>query len=115
MENNKMLHIIGDYYLGADRYCLILYKRGEVSGEGSKKAKPENIGKETYNAIGYYTGLKSVMKGLSKRYLYDAINSDDVNDFKDLIQRMADLIDGVERIEESYQKLLEDRMGGRKK
>jgi len=112
MENQtqKVLHIIDDYYLGADAYNLLLYKKKLITGDGNKTAKPENVGKEVYSAVGYYNSLAALSEGLSKRFLIDEINSDEVKDLRDLAKAMIDLADRVRSIESGYFKLLEERM-----
>lgn len=112
MDAPKVLPIIDDYFLGADKYCLILYKRGEVSGDGYRKAKPENIGKETYTAIGYYRDLKSLAAGLSKRFLYEGVNNENVESISDLIKLMDDFLNRIGNIEEEYRKIMAEKMEG---
>ncbi len=110
MEIPKMIHVVDDYYIGADKHCIILYKRGEITGEGYRKAKPENIGKEVYTTIGYYSDLTGLARGLSKLYMLDGINDDNVKDFRDLAERMAEFVGKIKSIEEDYATMLAERM-----
>lgn len=112
MDAPKVLHIVDDYYLGADKYNIILYKRGEVSGDGYRKAKPENIGKETYTQVGFYGSLAALANGLCKRYLVGGINDENVNTLKELAAMMGGFISRVEKIEGDCAALIAEKMEG---
>lgn len=60
---------IGDYKIESDSNNFIL-KTKKVLQEG-RLTKEENIGKEVYSTIGYYTSLEGVLKVIPKQVLLE--------------------------------------------
>lgn len=93
-----MIHLYGDYYTESDG-CrnIILYKRSVISGK-SKKGEPvkkENIGKENYSVVGYYSTITSLIDGLSKKLMIEILANENVRDLKDAVDQLNSIIDSL--------------------
>lgn len=55
-----MILNLGEYKIETDEYQYILYKKGYV--KESRFTKPENVGKEKWTVIGYFTTLEYALK-----------------------------------------------------
>lgn len=102
IKEPKVIPIVDDWYLGADDYCLTLYKAHKVTGSSGKKAKEENIGKIKYDAFGYYTSLSGVYDAIAKAGLRDAINSRSVKTMDDVMKKMDALVGRVKKLESKF-------------
>ena len=93
-----MIHLYGDYYTESDG-CrnIILYRRGVISGKNKKgePTKRENIGKETYTAIGYYGTITSLIDGLSRKLMIDILANENIRDLKDAVDQLNEIIDSL--------------------
>lgn len=99
----KVLPIVDDWYLGADNYCLILYRRKKVtgSGVGGKQVKQENIGTYNYNAVGYYTTLDGVFDAVGRTHMRETINKAKTKTLQDLMEEMVKFGKRVHEIDEA--------------
>ena len=102
IKEPKVVPVVDDWYLGADSYCLILYKARKITGANSKKVKAENIGKMDYTATGYYTSLSGVYDAIAKAGLRDAINSRSVKTMDDVMKKMDALVGRVKKLESKF-------------
>ena len=93
-----MIHLYGDYYTESDGcHNIILYKRSVIYGK-SKKGEPvkkSNIGKEKYDAIGYYPTITSLIDGLSKKLMIEILANDSVRDIKDAVDQLNSIVDSL--------------------
>lgn len=103
VKDPKVIPIVDDYYLGADNYCLILYKARKITGgKAGKKPLEENIGKTDYTPIGYYTTLSGVYNAIVSYGLREAINSRGVKTLEDVGKKMDALVGRVKVLESKY-------------
>ena len=102
VKDPKVIPIVDDYYLGADNYCLILYKARKITGGRGSKVKEENIGKTDYTPIGYYTTLSGVYNAIVSYGLREAINSRGVKTLEDVEKKMDALVGRVKVLESKY-------------
>lgn len=99
----KVIPIVDEWFLGADNYCLILYRRTKVKGGGTgKQPKQENIGKENYVAVGYYTTLGGVLQAIVSAQMRESINRRGTKTLEDVWDDMRKFIDRA--------KLVDDKM-----
>lgn len=59
-----MTHIYKNFYCDSDGTQITLYELKLTTD--SRRAKEENLGKERYNAIGYYTDIESMLNAVSR-------------------------------------------------
>lgn len=72
---------IGDYKIESDSKCFIL--KGKRIVQESKLTKEENIGKEAWSILGYYTTVDSLLGAIPKQILLDN------DDLKTIIQKLG--------------------------
>ena len=98
----KVIPIVDDWFLGADNYCLILYRRKKVtgSGNGGKQVKQENIGTYTYNAVGYYATLDGVFDALGRTHMRETINKAKTKTMEDLMDEMVKFSKRIKEIDD---------------
>lgn len=60
---------IGDYKIESDSKCFIL--KGKRIVQESKLTKEENIGKEAWSTLGYFTSVDSLLRAIPKQILLD--------------------------------------------
>lgn len=98
----KVIPIVDDWFLGADNYCLILYRRKKVTGggNGGKQVKQENIGTYTYNAVGYYTTLDGVFDALGRTHMRETINKAKTKTMEDLMDEMVKFSKRIKEIDD---------------
>lgn len=102
LEEPKVIKIVDDWFLGADSYCFILYRRRRVRGGGNGgQPKQENVGKYSYTAVGYFTTIGAMLKSLVTSELREAINKEEVKTLEDLWAEVDALISRMQRIDES--------------
>lgn len=92
-EQSKKLQLAGDWYLGADSFNLVLYKRRVI-------AKGGNAGQEDYDPMGYYASLEGVMKGLLRYISVDTLMQTDANTLEEYIAELNEKVSQI-RIMES--------------
>lgn len=102
----KVIPIVDNWYLGADSYCLILYRAKKITGA---KAKEENLGKIDFVPVGYYTTLSAVYDAIAKAELRDAINSNSVKTMEDVMKKMDAFVGHVKALESKFLNELEKR------
>lgn len=93
-----MIHLYGDYYTESDGVRnIVLYKKTKVTGDGKKgaKAKSENVGKEKYEAVGYYSTVTGLIDGLSHRVMLNVLADPKIKDLKTAVDRVNDVIDSL--------------------
>lgn len=67
-----LLNVVDDFYVGTDgNYNIILYKKRIV--KSSKEQ--ENIGKEVYDVIGYYSNLYTLYRSLCNKVAVSNLES----------------------------------------
>lgn len=96
-----MIHILGDYYFESDGVRnFSLYKKGVVSEDNGrgKKAKPENVGKEKFEPLGFYSSVESLLNGLIQKAALDAATDRSVKELSDLVVRIHATIDQITRL-----------------
>ena len=65
-----MIHILGNYYFESDGVRnFSLYKKGVISEDNGrgKKTNPENVGKEKFEPLGFYSSVESLLNGLIQK------------------------------------------------
>lgn len=93
-----MIHILGNYYFESDGVRnFSLYKKGVVSGENvhGKKTKPENIGKEKFELLGFYSSMESLLDGFIRKSSLDIATDSSVKELSDLVGRIRAVVDQV--------------------
>ena len=93
-----MIHLYGDYYTESDGcHNIVLYRRSVVSGKAKKgePVKKENVGKENYDAVGYYGTITSLIDGLSHKLMIEILANKNVRDLKDAVDRLNSIIDSL--------------------
>lgn len=63
-----MKHLYNKYYIGSDRYNLILYER-------TLKTKGNSLGSEHFEPISFHTNVRSLRKKLLIQYTIDNIEN----------------------------------------
>jgi hypothetical protein len=89
------LIIDNDYRVITDERCFILQKR-YIVGENDtlKRAKKENIGKESWKDMGYYRTLRQTLKD----YLRKRVLKSDVKSFKELVELVKSVEDNIDKV-----------------
>ena len=72
---------IGDYKIESDSNCFVL--KGKRVVQESKLTKEENIGKEVWTALGYYSSVDSLLKAIPRQILLDN------DDLKTIIMKLG--------------------------
>lgn len=67
-----------DYIISTDEMQFIVYKKKTI--QDSRLTKPENIGKEVTEVLGYFSSLEYALKFLAKKTLLD---NDDLSVIKE--------------------------------
>jgi hypothetical protein len=83
------LKLDDNYQIATDDKCFMLQHKNVISNSNTKgrKANPANIGKETWNTIGYYGNIQHAFNGYAKfRLLYSKCQS-----FKELYDLLAEI------------------------
>lgn len=62
--SKNIIKLNEDYGIGADDFNVILYKR-----QVNKKEDSKNYGVEYYSAIGFYSNVESLLKGLINKQI----------------------------------------------
>lgn len=72
-----MVHITENYYLDSDGTRNYMLMKRTLVGEGkaSKKTLQENVGREAFYTIGYYSNLGSLFRSLREKKLIEELPS----------------------------------------
>ena len=73
----------GNFQIETDEKQYILQKK-KITQEG-RFTKPENVGKESFEDIGYYTKLKYVLSAIGEHIILDN------DDLKDIVKKLKEL------------------------
>ena len=111
-KDPKTIQIVDDFYLGADNYCFILYRRKRVTGGGNgKQPKDENIGKYNYVATGYYTTLGGVFSAVVSQHAKEAINKAKIKTLEDLAADMEKFVEHTKKIDMVFLNAMKEKGG----
>lgn len=91
-----MIHLCGDYYFDSDGVRnFTLHKKGTVGNKpvNGKQPKEENIGKTTYETLGYYSTLDSLLQGLVRKASLEIASIPGVKSIQDVSDRLSALVD----------------------
>jgi hypothetical protein len=80
----------GNFQIETDDRQYILQKK-KVIQEG-RFTKPENVGKESFEDIGYYTKLKYVLSAIGEQIILDN------DDLKDIVKKLNELSIEISKI-----------------
>ena len=98
----KVLHLVDNWYLGADSYCMILYRQTKITGGNGKKPKEENVGKPNYAAVGYYTTLDSVLTAIVHTHARECVLDPKIKSYEDLCKEMRKFLDRIKKLDETF-------------
>jgi len=87
-----MTHVYQNYYCETDERQIVLYEKKEVSD--TRRAKSENIGKDRYIAVGYYTNISDVLKSIVRQIEYKTL----AKDYDELIDAVSNMRKEVEKM-----------------
>ena len=85
-----MTHIYRDFYCDSDGIQITLYKK-RITKDDSR-AKEENIGKEKYVAVGYYTDLFNTIAAVIRQTQRDVLVNEESEELISAVNRCADMI-----------------------
>lgn len=94
-----MIHLCDDYYMESDGvYNIVLYQKRIISANqrGGKQAKAENIGKEKYEAIGYYGTVESLLKGLCRKLTVRILADESIKDLQEASKKLLEAIESID-------------------
>lgn len=111
VKDPKVLPIVDEWYLGADNYCYILYRRHKVTGGRGNRAKEENIGTYTYTAVGYYTTLSAVFNAVVAQYTRDTINKPRIKTLEDLADAVSKFVERVKKVDTVFVEAMKKKGG----
>lgn len=74
---------LGDYKIESDDRQFVVLAKSIV--KESKLTKEENVGKEVFKPVAYYSNFKSVLKFIGNKVLLD---NDDINTIKDKLEQL---------------------------
>lgn len=86
---------IGDYKIESDSNNFIL-KAKKIVQEG-RLTKEENIGKEVYSTIGYYTSIEGILKAIPTQVLLDN------DDLKTIVKKLNVIKIQIEEIRKALE------------
>ena len=105
----KKIPLTDEWYLGTDGISLVLFKRREI--KAGRQTKPENVGGERYEAMGYYSSLRGVISGLQRYLAVETMMRTDADNLTEFIKELKERIDRVGRIEDELLDQLVSNLG----
>ena len=93
-----MVHITDNYYLDSDGIRNYILLKKAIVGEGKhthKKADPENIGKETFYPLGYYSSFGSVIRSLMEKKLIEELPRLSGSSISDYFKKQDELFNSL--------------------
>ena len=111
VKEPKVIPIVDEWYLGADNYCYILYRRHKITGGRGGRAKEENIGTYTYTAVGYYTTISAVFNAVVAQYTRETINKPRIKTLEDLADAVNKFVERVKKIDVVFVEAMKKKGG----
>lgn len=111
VKEPKVVPIVDEWYLGADNYCYILYRRHKITGGRGGRAKEENIGTYTYTAVGYYTTISAVFNAVVAQYTRETINKPRIKTLEDLADAVNKFVERVKKIDVVFVEAMKKKGG----
>lgn len=91
-----MKHVVGNYWVDADEYCITLYEKQIVPELNSLTGKKnKNAGKEAYVNPCYYPNLKVMLNRLAERGIDTAFVNGDIKKAIELSEELKQRINDI--------------------
>lgn len=103
------IQIADDWYLSTDGLSFLLLKRRVITDPA--KAKKDNIGKATYETMGYFSSLSSLAAGLVRYMSMEVLAKGGAATLKDYVKQLDERIDAIKQLDMALVERIKQQMG----
>ena len=103
------IQLVDNWFIGTDGKNIILLKRRVVTD--TTKANANNLGKETFETIGYYSSLSGLASGLLRYLSMDVLEHGGASTLIDYVKKLDSKLEEIKKLDEKLLCRVKEQMG----
>ena len=103
------IQLVDDWFIGTDGKNIILLKRRVITN--AARANSNNLGKETFDTIGYYSSLSGLASGMLRYLSMDVLESGGASTLIDYVKKLDSKLDEIKKLDKELLRRVKEQMG----
>ena len=103
------IQLVDNWFIGTDGKNIILLKRRVVAN--TARANANNLGKVTFDTIGYYSSLSGLASGLLRYLAMDVLEQGGASTLIDYIKKLDSKLEEIKKLDKELLCRVKEQMG----